>query len=60
MLSGHGNFGALPADALQTVVDAGFRQDPIVGTSAGALRGLLFASDPTRAACSASRLPGGS
>jgi len=59
-LNGDGNFGAHQAGAQQPVVDAGFRQDLIVGTSAGALRGLLFASDPTRAACSASRLPGGS
>lgn len=47
VLSGAGNFGALQAGALQPLVEAGFRPDLIVGTSAGALTGLLLASDPT-------------
>lgn len=47
VLSGAGNFGALQAGALQPLVEAGFRPELIVGTSAGALTGLLFASDPT-------------
>jgi len=47
VLSGDGNFNAPQAGALQPVVDARFRSDLIVGTSAGGLRGLLFASNPT-------------
>lgn len=47
VLSGAGNFGALQAGALQPLVEAGLQPDLIVGTSAGALTGLLLASDPT-------------
>jgi NTE family protein len=47
VLSGAGNFGALQAGALEAVLEAGFRPELIVGTSAGALSGLLLASDPT-------------
>jgi NTE family protein len=47
VLSGAGNFGALQAGALEVLLEAGFRPELIVGSSAGALNGLLLASDPT-------------
>ena len=47
VLSGAGNFGALQAGALEPLFETGFRPELIVGTSAGALNGILLASDPT-------------
>ena len=47
VLSGAGNFGAMQAGAMEPLLEAGFRPELIVGTSAGALNGLLLASDPT-------------
>lgn len=49
VLSGAGNFGALQAGALGPLFETGFRPELIVGTSAGALNGLLLATDPTPA-----------
>ena len=49
VLSGAGNFGALQAGAVEAVLEIGFLPELIVGTSAGALNGLLLASDPTPA-----------
>jgi NTE family protein len=49
VLSGAGNFGALQAGALEPLFETGFRPELIVGTSAGALNGILLASDPTAA-----------
>ena len=49
VLSGAGNFGALQAGALEPLLETGFRPELIVGTSAGALNGILLASDPTPA-----------
>lgn len=47
VLSGAGNFGAIQAGAVEPLLETGFRPDLIVGTSAGALNGLLLASEPT-------------
>jgi NTE family protein len=49
VLSGAGNFGALQAGALEPVLETGFLPELIVGTSAGALNGLLLATDPSPA-----------
>jgi NTE family protein len=49
VLSGAGNFGALQAGALEPLLETGFRPELIVGTSAGALNGILLATDPTAA-----------
>jgi len=47
VLSGAGNFGAMQAGAMEPLLETGFRPELIVGTSAGALNGLLLAADPT-------------
>jgi NTE family protein len=47
VLSGAGNFGAMQAGAMEPLLETGFRPELIVGTSAGALNGLLLATDPT-------------
>jgi NTE family protein len=47
VLSGAGNFGAMQAGALEPLLATGFRPELIVGTSAGALNGLLLATEPT-------------
>lgn len=47
VLSGAGNFGALQAGALGPLYGSGFRPELIVGTSAGALNGLLLAIEPS-------------
>lgn len=47
VLSGAGNFGAMQAGAIEPLLETGFRPELIVGTSAGALNGLLLASEPT-------------
>jgi predicted acylesterase/phospholipase RssA len=47
VLGGAGNFGALQAGAVEVLLETGFRPELIVGTSAGALNGLLLASEPT-------------
>jgi NTE family protein len=49
VLSGAGNFGALQAGALEPVLESGFLPELIVGTSAGALNGLLLATDASPA-----------
>jgi NTE family protein len=47
VLSGAGNFGAMQAGAIEPLLETGFRPELIVGTSAGALNGLLLATEPT-------------
>jgi NTE family protein len=47
VLSSAGNFGALQAGGVEVLLETGFRPELIVGTSAGALNGLLLASEPT-------------
>ncbi|MGA9531432.1 MAG: patatin-like phospholipase family protein [Anaerolineales bacterium] len=49
VLSGAGNFGALQAGALETLLARGFRPDMVVGSSAGALNAIYVALDPTPA-----------
>lgn len=46
VLSGAGNFGAMQAGALEVVMEAGFRPDIIVGSSAGALNSIYIGHDP--------------
>jgi NTE family protein len=47
VLSGGANYGAMQAGALEALFEAGLRPDMIVGTSAGALNGIILAADPT-------------
>jgi len=47
VLSGGANYGAIQAGALEVLFEADLRPDMIVGTSAGALNGIMLAADPT-------------
>ncbi|HEY46691.1 MAG: hypothetical protein AMJ88_08370 [Anaerolineae bacterium SM23_ 63] len=47
VLSGAGNFGAMQVGALEVLLEKGFHPQLVVGTSAGALNAVSFASDPT-------------
>ncbi|MFQ5610508.1 MAG: patatin-like phospholipase family protein [Anaerolineae bacterium] len=47
VLSGGGNRGALQVGALQALAERGVRPDIVVGTSAGAINGLMVAYDPS-------------
>ena len=47
VMSGAGNFGALQVGALETLLEGGVQPDMAVGTSAGAINAIYFASDPT-------------
>ncbi len=47
VMSGAGNFGAMQVGALEVLLETGFRPQLVVGTSAGALNAVSFASDPT-------------
>ncbi len=47
VLSGAGNFGPMQVGALEVLLEEGFHPEIIVGTSAGALNAVFFASDPT-------------
>jgi NTE family protein len=49
VLSGGGNRGALQGGAIKALLERGIRPDLIVGTSVGALNGVLLAADPTPA-----------
>ena len=48
VLSGGGNRGALQAGALKVLIERGIVPDLIVGTSVGALNGMVVAANPTR------------
>lgn len=47
VLSGGGNRGSLQAGAIKALVERGIYPDLIVGTSVGALNGVVFAATPT-------------
>jgi len=47
VLSGGANYGAIQAGALEILFRSDLRPDMIVGTSAGALNGIMLAADPT-------------
>jgi len=47
VLSGGGNYGALQAGALASLIQHGLRPDLIIGASAGALNAAWFAAHPT-------------
>ncbi|UCF59731.1 MAG: patatin-like phospholipase family protein [Anaerolineaceae bacterium] len=47
VMSGAGNFGAMQVGALEVLLETGFHPQLVVGTSAGALNAVSFASDPT-------------
>ena len=49
VLSGAGNFGPMQVGALEMLLEQEFHPDIVVGTSAGALNAVYFASDPTHA-----------
>jgi NTE family protein len=49
VLSGGANRGPLEVGALQSLIAHGIKVDLVVGTSAGALNGAFYASDPTAA-----------
>jgi NTE family protein len=49
VLGGGGVLGAHEVGMLQALAEAGIRPDLIVGTSVGALNGVLVAADPSRA-----------
>jgi NTE family protein len=49
VLGGGGVLGAHEVGMLQALAEAGIRPDLIVGTSVGAVNGVLVAADPTRA-----------
>ena len=58
VLSGAGNFGAMQAGAIEPLLETSFCPELIVGTSAGALNGLLLTSEPTAEGPGARKLPG--
>ena len=47
VMSGAGNFGAMQVGALEALLERGVQPEMIVGTSAGAINAVYFASDPT-------------
>jgi NTE family protein len=47
VLSGGGNRGALQAGAIKALIERGIYPDLIVGTSVGALNGVVLAANPT-------------
>ncbi len=47
VMSGAGNFGVMQVGALEVLLEYGFHPQLVVGTSAGALNAVFFASDPT-------------
>ena len=47
VMSGAGNFGAMQVGALEVLLENGICPKLVVGTSAGALNAVSFASDPT-------------
>jgi NTE family protein len=47
VMSGAGNFGAMQVGALEVLLETGFHPQLVVGTSAGAMNAVSFASDPT-------------
>lgn len=47
VLSGAGNFGPMQVGALEVLLEQGFHPQLVVGTSAGALNAVYFATDPT-------------
>jgi NTE family protein len=49
VLGGGGVLGAVEVGMLRALLEAGVRPDLIVGTSVGAINGVLVASDPTEA-----------
>ena len=49
VLSGAGNFGPMQVGALEVLLEQEFHPEIVVGTSAGALNAVYFASDPTLA-----------
>ena len=52
VLSGAGNFGSMQVGVLEVLLEEGFHPEIVVGTSAGSLNAVYFASDPTLAGIS--------
>ncbi|HEY43113.1 MAG TPA: hypothetical protein G4O11_03945 [Anaerolineae bacterium] len=48
VMSGAGNFGTMQVGALEVLLGRGFHPQLVVGTSAGALNAVYFATDPTQ------------
>src|SRR5260370_42443118 len=60
VLGGGGLLGAHEVGMLRALSEAGIRPDLVVGTSIGAINGVLVAADPEGAAARLSRMgPGG-
>jgi NTE family protein len=56
VLGGGGLLGAHEVGMLRALAEAGIRPDLVVGTSIGALNGVLVAADPAAAAARLSRM----
>ena len=56
VLGGGGLLGAHEVGMLQALAEAGIRPDLVVGTSIGALNGVLVAADPMNAAARLSKM----